>query len=231
MLDVCTVSIHISYIHVVYKYIYIYIIYSIFPFYILYHIKYRYNLLILYMILNIHIIQCNYCIIYVYHYIKHNIYIYISYFIIYTLYRQNQLLIFGAKYSLSLFLGGLSLYSLLFKSTLNNAKMKHVWLQTSTLLGMDLGALRLCVCNYVGEISKRIPKLFQWFPTVIKSQSQRQRKKVTSLFAKPLRQKAPHFSAQKLWELKMGPHSSKKEALASVKICLRLLKSQHNLMA
>ena len=40
-----------------------------FPLYILYHIKYRYIILILYMISNIHIIQCNYCIIYVCHYI------------------------------------------------------------------------------------------------------------------------------------------------------------------
>ena len=47
--------------------------------------------------------------------------------------------------------------------------MKHVCLQTSIQLAMDLGALRLYVCNHVGKISKRLPRLFQWFLTVVKS--------------------------------------------------------------
>ena len=90
--------------------------------------------------------------------------------------------------------------------------MKHVWLQTSIQLGMDLGALRLCVCNHVEKISKRIPRLFPWFPTVVKSLILWKRKRATSLFAKPWRQKAPHFPAQKLEKLKMGPHSSKQRS-------------------
>ena len=91
--------------------------------------------------------------------------------------------------------------------------MKYVWLQTSIQLGMDLGALRLCLCNHVGKISQRIPRLFQWFLTVVKSLLLWKRKRATSLFAKPLRQKAPRFPAQKLEKLKMRPHNSKKKRL------------------
>ena len=31
------------------------------------------------------------------------------------------------------------------------------------------GALCLCLCKHVGELSKHIARLFQWFPTVIRS--------------------------------------------------------------
>ena len=116
------------------------------------------------------------------------------------------------KYKLSLFWGGPIAFQCFFQITLNNAKMKHVWLQASIQLGMDLGALHLCVCNHVGKISKRIPRLFQWFPTVVKSLILWKRKRVISPFAKPWRQKAPHFPAQKLKKVKMGPHSSKKRS-------------------
>ena len=66
------------------------------------------------------------------------------------------------------FFGGPIAFQCFVQIALNTAKMKHVWLQTSIQLGMDLGALNLCVCNHVGKISKRIPRLFQWFPTVVK---------------------------------------------------------------
>ena len=64
----------------------------------------------------------------------------------------------------------------------------------------------------LGKYLQRIPRLFQWFPTVVKSLILWKRKRATSLFAKPWRQKAPHFPAQKLEKLKMGPHSSKKRS-------------------
>ena len=83
--------------------------------------------------------------------------------------RQNQLLIFGTKIQVIAFLGGPIAFQCFVQITLNNAKMKHVWLQASIQLGMDLGALHLCVCNHVGKISKRIPRLSQWFPRVVKS--------------------------------------------------------------
>ena len=56
----------------------------------------------------------------------YNIYIYISYICC-----QHQLLMLGTKITviaLSFFLGALSLYSALFKSTLNNTNMKQNWL-------------------------------------------------------------------------------------------------------
>ena len=118
----------------------------------------------------------------------------------------------GRKYKLSLFGGGPYHFSVFYSNHTKYAKMKHVWLQASIQLGMDFGVLHLCVCKHVGKISKRIPRLFQWFPTVVKSLILWKRKRVTSLFAKPWRQKAPHFPAQKLEKLKMGPHSSKERS-------------------
>jgi hypothetical protein len=60
--------------------------------------------------------------------------------------RQNQLLILGTKIEVIVFFGvALSLYIVLFKSTLSNAKMQRNWLDSdSKLLGMDSGALVVC---------------------------------------------------------------------------------------
>ena len=101
-----------------------------------------------------------------------------------TSHRQNQL--FDAwyeKYRLSLFGGALSLYSVLFKSTLNNANMQRNWLHGFRSLncwewikGCSL-SLRSQPC---WELSKHIPRLFQWFPTVVRSLILWKRKTVTS---------------------------------------------------
>ena len=66
------------------------------------------------------------------------------------------------KYRLSLFGGGLSLYSVLLKSTLNNAKMQRNWLHGFRSLkcwewNSKLLSLRLQPC---WELSKHIPRLF-----------------------------------------------------------------------
>ena len=48
---------------------------------------------------------------------------------------------------------------------------------------------------------------------------------------KPWRQKTVHIAAQKLQNLKLGPHRSNKQIVIVMKQCIRLPKSQYNLMA
>ena len=95
--------------------------------------------------------------------------------------------------------GALSLYSVLFKSTLNNATMQQHWLHGFRSLkcwewtkGSSVFAFATMLGRYLS---------IQWFPTVIRSLILWKRKRVTSqlsLFAKPWRQKTPHFPAQEL---------------------------------
>ena len=70
---------------------------------------------------------------------------------------QNQLLKPGTQIKvIPFFGGGLSLYSVLFKSTLNNAKLQQNWphgfRSLSTAADGLRGARCLCMCNNVGEL-------------------------------------------------------------------------------
>ena len=89
---------------------------------------------------------------------------------------QSQLLTPGTRIKFIVFFGALSLSSVLFKSTLNNAKCKGIGFTDSDLncRGWIKGARCLCVCNHVGELSKlrtrkKVLDIDQWFPTVKRS--------------------------------------------------------------
>ena len=76
------------------------------------------------------------------------------------------------------FWGALSLYSVLFKSTLKNANMQRNWLHGFRSLNCRgwikgaLGARCLGVCNHVGELPKHIPRLFPQKGILLQSQLQ-----------------------------------------------------------
>ena len=76
--------------------------------------------------------------------------------------RQNQLLILGTKIEVIVFFGvALSLYIVLFKSTLSNAKMQRNWLDSALNCWEWIQGRSLSVrCNHVEELSKHIPTLF-----------------------------------------------------------------------
>ena len=103
------------------------------------------------------------------------IYIYIY---IYMNRGQNQLFTPGTRIKVIVFEGALSLSSVLFKSTLNNANMQGNWLHgfRSKLPGMDEGALVVfafatMLGSYLNSELERqyILDIDQWFPTVKRS--------------------------------------------------------------
>ena len=147
------------------------------------------------------------------------------------------------KYTVSLFWGALSLYSVLFKSTLHNAKTRRNWLHGFRSVGCwggiqdDSGALRLCVCNHVGELSEQIPRLLtlSMVPKGYKITDSMKRKRfaIVPLCAAMASENAtlPRAKNSRNWRWDLiVHHSSNKEALVAMKTCFRLPKSQNNLM-
>ena len=140
------------------------------------------------------------------------------------------------KKRLSLFGGALSLYSVLFKSTLNDAKMKRNWLLNCW--GWTKGPSALEFATMVGELSKHIPSLFRWFPTVKKSLYNSIKMKRGHLAIVPpcyaWRQKTPHFPTlprSKALEIEDGTSWFQQKSARRCEEMLKLSKSQSTLMA
>ena len=108
------------------------------------------------------------------------------------------------KYRLSLFFGGLSLYSVLFKPILNNATMKQNWLHGFKSRNCWEWIKGASVFAFATMLGSYLSTFLDSFPTVIRSLILWKRKKVTSqlsLFSKQWSWKTPHFPAQssRIW--------------------------------